>query len=284
MERNISLGFSPCPNDTFIFDAWVNQRLNTGNLISKLVIADVEELNRLSLTATLDVTKLSLSAFALVADHYELLTAGSALGINCGPLLISKNEIAFHDLSTKKIAIPGFLTTANLLLSLFAPEATNKHEVLFSEIEQRVLDDTYDAGLIIHESRFTYNERGLKKIADMGELWEATMHVPLPLGCIAIRKSLPTDLKILINQVMENSVSFAIEFPDASREFVKQHAQELSDEIIAKHIQLYVNSFTKQLGVQGKSAICTLLEAGAKNKLIPLCKIDFTDEHLTHSH
>ncbi len=280
MANSISLGFSPCPNDTFMFDAMVNDRLPSYGLKFSTTIADVEELNRLALDATLDVTKISMNAYARVANKYEILTAGSALGTNCGPLLVSKKPFSFNEIDNLKIAIPGKLTTANLLLSIFAPNAKNKTEIIFSDIEKEVLNGNFDAGLIIHESRFTYHERGLLKIADMGELWEQHTHCPIPLGCIVVKKSLPDAVKTQINNLMTASVQYAFKNPDVSKKFIKEHAQELSDEVTQSHIDLYVNSYSENLGDKGKAAIRLLLSEGAKHNLIPNIQVSFVNEQI----
>jgi 1,4-dihydroxy-6-naphthoate synthase len=280
MANSISLGFSPCPNDTFMFDAMVNNRLSSNGLTFTSTIADVEELNRLALNTSLDVTKISMNAYARVADRYEILNAGSALGNNCGPLLVSKKPFAFNEMDNLKIAIPGKLTTANLLLSIFAPNAKNKTEIIFSDIEKEVLNGNFDAGLIIHESRFTYHERGLLKIADMGELWEQHTHCPIPLGCIVIKKSLPDEVKLMVNNLMTASVQYAFKNPGASKKFIREHAQELSDEVTQSHIDLYVNSYSENLGDKGKAAIRLLLSEGMIHNLIPNVQVSFVDEHI----
>jgi 1,4-dihydroxy-6-naphthoate synthase len=280
MANSISLGFSPCPNDTFMFDAMVNNRLSSNGLMFTTTIADVEELNRLALNASLDVTKISMNAYARVTDEYEILTAGSALGNNCGPLLVSKKPFKFNEIDNLKIAIPGKLTTANLLLSIFAPNAKNKNEIIFSDIEKEVLNGNFDAGLIIHENRFTYHERGLLKIVDMGELWEKHTHCPIPLGCIVIKKSLPDEVKLQVNNLMTASVQYAFKNPRASKKFIKEHAQELSDEVTQSHIDLYVNSYSENLGDKGKAAIRLLLSEGFKHNLIPHVQVSFVDEQV----
>ncbi|MEP7265268.1 MAG: 1,4-dihydroxy-6-naphthoate synthase [Bacteroidota bacterium] len=266
---SVSLGFSPCPNDTFIFDALVNNRLSNNVFSFSSHIEDVEQLNRRAFADELDITKLSFNAFAKVSAHYQLLTSGAALGKNCGPLVVMKKNLLWSDLPDLKIAIPGMNTTANLLLTLFAPNAVNKKEMLFSDIEAAVLDGTVDAGLIIHESRFTYEAKGLKKMADMGELWEQYTGCPLPLGCIAVKRNLPEQTKSEINRLVRESVQYAYDHPGEADDFIKQHASEMSEEVQQRHINLYVNEFSIDLGEQGKKAIELLFRKGREMNLLP---------------
>jgi len=254
-KTKITLGFSPCPNDTFIFDAMIHQKIDTYGLEFDYVFGDVEELNRMAAQAKLDVTKLSFNAYFSVAEKYSLLNSGAALGKNNGPILISKKQYSTDDIPRLKIAIPGQNTTANLLLSVACPKAKNKVELLFSDIENAVLNDEVDAGLIIHENRFTYAGKGLKKIIDLGEYWETLTASPIPLGGIAVKRGLPLSLQLEIDRILKNSVQFAFDHPDAATEFTKQYAQEMDKEVILKHINLYVNDFTLSLGTNGRQAI-----------------------------
>lgn len=265
----ISLGFSPCPNDTFIFDALVNGKIDAQGLEFEIVMADVEDLNRRAFSCELDVTKLSYHAFAWVVRDYSLLRAGSALGKNCGPLLISKKQLKEDDIERATIAIPGKYTTANFLLSLAYPNAVIKNEMLFSEIEDAVLDGKADAGLIIHENRFTYQDKGLIKILDLGEFWEKSTGLPIPLGGIAVKKSLPVEIQQIINQLIMQSVRYALENPRSSENFVKAHAQEMSVPVMYSHIKLYVNEFTVNLGTTGETAIHKLFEIAREKNVIP---------------
>lgn len=276
----LSLGFSPCPNDCFIFDALVNGRIDTGGLGFDVVMADVEELNRRAFEGTIDITKLSYHAFAHLTSSFLLLSAGSALGFGVGPLLITRDK-DLHlgvprllsgknpgDLSGLKIAIPGKYTTANFLLSLAYPEAVNKVEMLFSEIEGAVLDGRVDAGLIIHENRFTYAEKGLHKLIDLGEFWESYARAPIPLGGIVIRRDLDKDLRDRVEGLLKKSVEYAFAHPDASRNFVRSHAQEMSEEVMQKHIALYVNEYSIDLGIQGRDAVKLLFAKAKELELI----------------
>ena len=257
---NLSLAFSPCPNDTFIFDALVNSGIDTGGLRFDVALEDVETLNQWALRGEKDITKLSFSALLKCSDEYQMLQSGAALGRGVGPLLItadSRNAAITPNADTR-IAIPGKNTTANLLLSLAFPEAKNKTEVIFSEIEAAVLRGGFDAGLIIHESRFTYADRGLHKIIDLGEWWEQTANAPIPLGCIAAKKSLGQEtiarLEGLIRWSLESSWST---YPQLS-DYVRCHAQEMDEAVMRQHIDLYVNDFTKDLGEEGNRAVDVL--------------------------
>jgi 1,4-dihydroxy-6-naphthoate synthase len=273
-NSKITLGFSPCPNDTFIFDALVHNKINTENFLFDLSLEDVETLNERAFSEYYDVSKLSFFAYALVSDKYQLLNSGSALGYKCGPLLISKNHIDIADVSTKKIAIPGKYTTANFLFSIAFPEAKNKTEMLFSEIETAIVNGTVDAGVIIHENRFTYEQKGLKKIIDLGEYWEKQTGMPVPLGGIAVKRSLPEETKHKIDRMIKESVEFAFTNPKSGYDFIKAHAQEMSEEVMYKHIGLYVNKYSVSLGDDGRKAIQRMLELAAEKKIIPALHSD----------
>lgn len=277
----ITLGFSPCPNDCFIFDAMLHGKIDTEGLEFKVFMEDVETLNQKAFKGELDVTKLSYHAYAHLVKEYQLLNAGSALGNNCGPLLISKNENVTLSMSPRaeskgegahlKIAIPGKYTTANFLLSLAYPNAKNKIEMVFSEIENAVLSGQVDAGLIIHENRFTYEQKGLKKIIDLGEYWETLAKAPIPLGGIVIKRNFPDEVKKKFDRVLRKSVEYAFANPKSSLNFVKTNAQEMSEEVMYKHIDLYVNKYSVDLGEEGKRAVKLLFdkaqELGVINKI-----------------
>lgn len=267
----LTLGFSPCPNDCFMFDAIVNKRIDTEGLDFEVQMMDVEALNNAAFSGAIDVTKLSYHAYAYCNENYVLLDAGSALGRNCGPLLISKRVISQEEVASGKlrIAIPGKFTTANFLLGLAFPAATDKTPLIFSAIEQAVLDETFDAGLIIHENRFTYEAKGLKKIIDLGEFWESTTGAPIPLGGIVIKRSLPEDVKQKMNRILRKSVEYAFANRDASLPFVREHAQEMSEEVMYKHIDLYVNDFSASLGEEGRRAVELLFEKAKASGIVP---------------
>lgn len=269
---NLKLAFSSCPNDTFMFDAMIHKKIDTEGLEFDVFIADIEELNQQAFAEIHDLTKLSFHAYASIYNKYQWLTSGSALGRNNGPLLISKHKIYPDELNDIKIAIPGINTTANLLMSIAFPQAKNKTEYLFSDIEEAVLSNEMDAGLIIHESRFTYQKKGLKKIIDLGEYWETETDMPIPLGGIVIKRELSQETKNKVNRVLKKSVEFAFKNPESSYKFVKKHAQELNDEVIRNHINLYVNKYSIELGKDGKNAIQKLFDLAFEKGIIS--KID----------
>ncbi len=265
----LTLGFSTCPNDTFIFDAAVHHKIDTEDIEFELFLGDVEELNRKAFDAEIDITKLSYHAYAYAAENYVLLNSGSALGRNNGPLLISKKKIYPDEVDDLKIAIPGKYTTANLLLGIAYPRAKNKIPYLFSDIEDAVADEEADAGLIIHENRFTYEAKGLKKIKDLGEYWEILTGKPIPLGGIVINRRHPKDLQLKISNIIKRSIEYAYENPQSSLDYIRQYAQEMDAEVMKKHIDLYVNEFSFDLGQEGKDAIKILYAEAAKRNLIP---------------
>lgn len=265
----LTLGFSPCPNDTFIFDALVNHKIDTQGMEFDFVMEDVETLNRWAEAGKLDITKLSYNTFLKVVASYALLKSGSALGNGVGPLLICKEEIKKSELSTwlkdKKIAIPGFNTTANLLLTLAFPEAKNKTALVFNQIEEAVLSGTFDAGLIIHENRFTYQLKGLKKLIDLGDWWEQTMQAPIPLGGIVMKRSFEKQTIAAVDNLIKESVLYSWKnYPQLSA-FITENAQEMEQDVMRKHIELYVNDYTTDLGANGEQAIQKMFEAAAKS-------------------
>jgi len=267
----LSLGFSPCPNDCFMFDAIVHRRIDMEGLEFSVCMADVEALNKAAFAGEADVTKLSYHAFAHCASTYVLLDAGSALGRNCGPLLVSKRAISKDEVAAGKvrIAIPGKYTTANFLLGLAFPDARDRTELVFSAIEPAVLNGEYDAGLIIHENRFTYEAKGLKKIVDLGEFWESETGKPIPLGGIVANRSLPDEVKQRANRVLRRSVEYAFAHRAASLPFVREHAQEMSEEVMYRHIDLYVNEYSVDLGAEGRRAVELLFERARAAGIIP---------------
>ena len=272
----LTLGFSPCPNDTFIFDALIHGKIDTEGLSFDVSFDDVETLNQKALNGELDITKLSFHAFAYVANQYALLNAGSALGFGVGPLLICKKENVDRiisnlksQISNLKIAIPGKYTTANFLLGVAYPQLRDKREMLFSEIENALLNDEIDLGLIIHENRFTYQDKGLYKIMDLGQFWEELTNCAIPLGGIVINRSLPIEIQQKVNRLLKKSVEYAFANPKSSVDFIKQHAQEMDDAVMYKYIELYVNQYAIELGTEGKKAINTLFDLAMKNDIIP---------------
>ena len=265
----LTLGFSPCPNDTFIFDAMVHGRIDTEGLEFDYFLADVEELNRRAFAGNVDITKMSYHAYAYVSGNYLILDSGSALGRKNGPLLISKKHINPGELSDKIIAIPGKYTTANLLMSIVWPNVINKKEYLFSDIEAALLNEEVDAGLIIHETRFTYHKKGLLKIADMGEYWEKLTDLPIPLGAIVINRSVPGKIALKVNRILRRSLEYAYKDSVASYEFIVKNALEMDRNVMNSHIKLFVNEFTLNLGTDGRTAIKKLFTLASERNVIP---------------
>jgi 1,4-dihydroxy-6-naphthoate synthase len=272
----LSLAFSPCPNDCFMFDAMVHGRIDLEGLEFSTTLADIEALNHAAFTRSVDVTKLSFHAWAYCLDQYVLLDAGSALGRNCGPLLISRRPISIDEVAEGqlRIAIPGQYTTANFLCGLAFPHAQNKTGLLFSDIEPAVLDGRFDAGVIIHENRFTYAAKGLRKIIDLGEFWEEQTGAPIPLGGIVVRRALPDEIKWKVNRVMRRSVEYAFAHREASLPFVRAHAQEMSEDVMYRHIDLYVNEYSVDLGADGRRAIEILFDRARASGIIPAADRD----------
>lgn len=265
----LTLGFSSCPNDTYIFDALVNGKIDTEGIEFIPVIADVEALNNSAFKQELQITKLSYHALGHLLPYYGLLNSGSALGNNCGPLLIAKQSLSAEELKSAGIAIPGKYTTANFLLGLAYPNLENKKVMLFSDIEQAVLDGVdVQAGLIIHENRFTYQRKGLIKILDLGEFWESTTGLPIPLGGIAVQRNLPLQLKQKIDRLIKKSVQYAFEHEQETMPYIKLHAQEMEESVIMQHIKLYVNSYTLDLGNTGIEAVGRLFAMAQDLNLI----------------
>jgi len=258
----LTLGFSPCPNDTFIFDALVNKKIDTEDIEFDAVLEDVETLNQWALQDKLDITKLSFPAFFQTLDHYALLDSGSALGKGVGPLLISKEDIQYSILKVQEstIALPGVNTTANLLFSFAYPAVMKKKFMLFSAIEDAVLNQATDLGVIIHENRFTYQERGLYKVMDLGEYWEQKMKAPIPLGGIAISQSIKRSTALKVNKLIRKSLEWAFANYPVITDYVKENSQEMSEDVMRQHINLYVNNFSISLGEEGQLAIKTLFE------------------------
>jgi 1,4-dihydroxy-6-naphthoate synthase len=246
----------------------LHKRIDSNGFEFGAHLEDVETLNRWATDGKCDITKLSYAAFSFCSENYQWLTAGSALGTRCGPLLISKNKYDWNEVENLRIAIPGKMTTANFLLSLAKPKATNKTEILFSEIEGAVLQNKFDAGLIIHENRFTYEQKGLKKILDLGDWWEETYSAPIPLGGIAIRRNLDEKIKKRINRLIRESVEFAFAHPDESMPYVRANAQAMDEKVMKQHIDLYVNKYSVDLGEKGKDAIETMYSVAQSNRLI----------------
>jgi 1,4-dihydroxy-6-naphthoate synthase len=263
----LTIGFSPCPNDTFIFDALVNGGIDTGDIQFEPVLEDVETLNRWALEGKLDITKLSFPAYFKTSDTYRLLNAGSALGKGVGPLLVAHADQSFSndEISNASIVLPGVNTTANLLFSFAFPGATHKEFRVFHEIENAVVNKEADLGVIIHENRFTYQQKGLHKVVDLGQHWEEKMGVPIPLGGIVIRKTLGNEVYERVNALIHQSLQQSFKSYPVVSGYVKEHAQAMSEDVMRQHIELYVNNYSLDLGADGKKAIEVLQTVFEKN-------------------
>lgn len=270
----LTLGFSSCPNDTFIFDALLHGKIDTEGLTFVPIIEDVESLNHKANKHLLDITKLSYHAYAYLTHQYKLLNAGSALGFRVGPLLIRNSEIRNQN-SELRVGIPGRLTTANFLLSIAYPELKNKVEMVFSEIEGALLSREIDLGLIIHENRFTYESKGLIKVKDLGEYWEETSGAAIPLGGIVVSRKLDEATQMKIDRVLRRSIEFAFANRKSSYDFVRAHSQEMSEEVMYKHIDLYVNQYSVDLGDEGIKAVRTLFNKAVEQGVIEYYESDF---------
>ncbi len=251
----LSIGISPCPNDTFIFEALMSQKLTDHEITFRFVLEDVETLNEMALRAELDITKLSFRAYFEVMQDYIIMNSGSALGFGCGPLLISKSPMTLQDLAGKKIAVPGRWTTANFLLDFALKASMDKAFMIFSEIENAVVTGSCDAGVIIHENRFTYQDKGLHLVQDLGQFWENKTNSPIPLGGIAIKRNISMDIQKKVDNLIRRSLQMAFDHPEAAMPLVSQYSQEMSIEVMKSHIQLYVNEFSLDLGNTGRDAI-----------------------------
>ncbi len=262
----LTLGFSPCPNDTFIFDALVNKKIDTGGLSFDVILEDVQTLNQWAIAGKLDISKISYGVLPLVLKDYLVLNSGGALGKGVGPLLISNQEEGRQkgDLINAKIAIPGENTTAHMLFSLAYPEAKHKEFMIFSAIEEAVLQHKTGYGVIIHENRFTYQQKGLKKIMDLGEYWEQQTKSPIPLGGIVTKRSLEQALQQKIDLLIRQSVKYAFSNYPLITDYVKQHSQEMEELVMRQHIDLYVNDYSIDLGEMGKKAVHQLLNVFQK--------------------
>ena len=289
----LTLGYSPCPNDTFIFDALVNKKIDTEGLEFDTVLEDVETLNKWSFEKKLDITKLSYPAFFQNLDKYVLLNSGAALGKGVGPILISNREQGIMNVEEKTIALPGENTTANLLFSFAYPDAKNKIFMRFNKIEDFVLMGSSQVsppagggdlegaailGVIIHENRFTYQQKGLHKITDLGEYWEEKMKAPIPLGGIAVKRSIDKEISLKIDKLIRKSIEFAFSNYPLITEYVKQYSQEMSEDVMRQHIELYVNDFSIDLGNNGKKAIEALYKVAATQ--LPISSIQSSSELL----
>jgi 1,4-dihydroxy-6-naphthoate synthase len=255
MEKTLSLGYSPCPNDTFIFHALVHGKVDTTGLAFRETLLDVEALNQMALKGKLDVSKVSYHALGFLREEYCLLRSGGALGKGCGPMIVAKNPITTEDLRGKKIAIPGRLTTAYLLMQLYDAALKDVEVMTFDSIMEAVASGSVDAGLIIHEGRFTYPRYGLNEVIDLGQWWEELTGNPIPLGCIVAKRSLGSELINKVDALIKESILYAQGRPKDPVQYIKEHAQELEDSVIREHINLYVNDYSVDIGAEGAGAV-----------------------------
>ena len=253
-----TLGFSPCPNDTFIFDALVNKKIDTGNMKFNVLMEDVQTLNQWAMQGKLDITKLSYGVLPLVLQHYAVLNSGSALGRGVGPLLISNETNQNKKVNDCTIAIPGEQTTAHLLFSLAYPEAKNKIFLRYDAIENFVAAGK-GLGVIIHENRFTYQDKGLVKLIDLGDYWEKETGSAIPLGGIVINRKFDTAVQQKVDALIKQSIEYAFSNYPALNDYIRDNAQEMSEAVMRKHIDLYVNDYSINLGEEGKNTINKLL-------------------------
>lgn len=251
----LSLGFSPCPNDTFIFDAIVNKKIDCDGFEFDIVMEDIQTLNSWAEHSRLDITKLSFPALFENSSSYDLLDSGAAMGKGVGPLLIAKKLVDIPDLINCSVAIPGINTTANFLLSFAFPYLTKKIPMLFSEIEDAVLNDQTDLGVIIHENRFTYQQKGLIKVFDLGEIWEERQNAPIPLAGIVAKSSLDKNIQLCLSNLIRKSVEYGFSNYPLLSSFTIENAQAMEEDVMRKHIELYVNNYSIQLGEEGRMAI-----------------------------
>ncbi len=258
MSMKLTIGFSPCPNDTFIFDALVNQKIDTEGIQFDMKLADVEALNKAAIQNELDITKISYGVLPLVLQNYILLNSGSALGSGVGPLLIANEYNNHWNVAEQTIAIPGENTTAHLLFSMAYPTADKKIFLRYDEIESFVQSGK-GLGVIIHENRFTYADKGLFKIIDLGDYWEKQTNAAIPLGCIVIKRTFDSALQQKIDRLIKKSIEYAFENDAVLNDFIQCNAQEMSEEIMRKHINLYVNDYSLSLGEKGLAAVNQLM-------------------------
>ena len=267
--KTLKLGFSPCPNDTFIFGPLATGKLDVANCTLEIIHEDVETLNNLAQDGILDFTKISVHAFGLVAEHYSLLHSGAALGRGCGPLVVAREPRNMDSLRREAIAIPGKLTTANLLLQLYGEGFSRLHPMSYEKIMPSLQQGEFAAGVIIHEGRFTYPNYGLHAVLDLGAWWEETHNLPVPLGAILVRRDLGADVAEAVEDGIRRSLLFARKNPEQVWPYIKMHAQEMDDSVIRQHIDLYVNDYSLELGEEGSLAIRRLLELAHKRGLVP---------------
>lgn len=273
MMADLSLGFSPCPNDTFIFHGLVHNLVDTPLNFLPPLLEDVETLNLWAMETRLDVTKLSFHALGHILDDYCVLSAGSALGRGCGPLLVASRSLEIASQENLTIAIPGKYTTASLLFQMFAPRCRNLVEMRFEQIMPAIARGEVDAGVIIHESRFTYTKEGLVCLQDLGEWWEETSGQPIPLGCIAARRELGREVITEVDRAIRSSLEMAYADPQRCLPYIRRYSQEIDEKVVQDHIGLYVNEHSLELGEKGLQAVTTFLQRGREAGILPERKV-----------
>lgn len=269
MNQSLSLGYSTCPNDTFVFHAMTHGKIDTHDLNFEVAHHDVEKLNQMACQKTLDISKLSFAALGHLHDDYGLLRCGAALGRGCGPMIVARPGYDLADIANHPVAVPGLWTTAALLLNMYVKKQLPTVPMVFDKIMPRVSTGKFNYGVIIHEGRFTYASHGLTALLDLGQWWEDETGLPIPLGCIAMRRSLGLSLAKRVDEVIAASIAYAFDHPQDSRNYVKMHAQEMDDEVMGQHITLYVNAQTRTLDSEGETAIRHLLHQAQQVGLIP---------------
>ena len=268
-HKPLSLGFSPCPNDTFIFNALVNGAVETSGFQVQAQLHDVETLNQMAFEGVLDVTKLSFFAWLMVRDQYELLTSGGALGFGCGPLVIAARPLTVEDMDDSRIVLPGQWTTAHLLFRLWAPHARQRFFAPYDQVFEILADGRADCGVIIHEGRFTYQQKGFTAVADLGAWWEKQTGLPIPLGCIAAHKRLGRDTAMAVEDAIRKSIALARQNPASALPYIRAHAQEMTGEVLDAHIHTFVNEFSVDLGPMGRNAVAALADKARNTGVIP---------------
>lgn len=265
----LSLGFSPCPNDTFIFNALVNGLLRPAGLTLRSELHDVETLNQMAFKEQLDLTKLSTYAWLKVKDRYRLLSSGGAMGYGCGPVVVASKHLAREDMVSCRIVLPGEWTTAHLLFRLWAPEASQRRFAAYNRIFDTLRAGEADCGVIIHESRFTFESAGFQAVVDLGAWWEEQTGLPIPLGCIAAHKRLPIQIVDQLEGLIRQSIVLADENPDQALPYIRTYAQEMTSQVLRAHIDTFVNEFSLDLGAKGQQAIAALADRAQKAGILP---------------
>lgn len=269
VTKKITIGFSPCPNDTFIFNGLVNGLVRVPGCDIEERLHDVETLNQMAFDSVLDVSKLSFFAWLMVKDQYRLLNSGGALGYGCGPVVVAPKPLTHGDMESCRIVLPGEWTTAHLLFRMWAPRADNRFFVPYDRIFEALSSGQADCGVIIHESRFTFRQLGYHQVADLGAWWGDLTAMPIPLGCIAAHKRMGEEQSSQVDKAIRQSIDLAREDPDATLPYIRTHAQEMTSEVLDAHIHTFVNDFSLDLGERGREAVAVLEEKARHTGVIP---------------